>query len=105
MRSRCWLIGLAVGLFLVQATPSGAEDQPKRDRSTDPAVHEVFRPPVADPVARQAPRMPPKPRVEYATSRPSAKAEWIPGYWDYVEPRKEFAWVPGVWMVPPPDLG
>ncbi|TWT29234.1 hypothetical protein KOR34_52890 [Posidoniimonas corsicana] len=70
-------------------------------------VHEAFADPLKyDPTAEQlmAPKPPPEPVNEIPPEfKPEGEnVEWIPGYWMYDEPRKDYIWVSGVYRALPP---
>jgi hypothetical protein len=44
---------------------------------------------------------PPPPRAEVTPPRPSAHAEWIPGYWQH---ERDWIWSAGFWRVPQEDI-
>jgi hypothetical protein len=52
------------------------------------------------------PIAPPAARRETRGAAPSARAVWVPGFWDlkgdrYTAPRAGWVWVPGRWLDPP----
>jgi hypothetical protein len=44
---------------------------------------------------------PPPLRVERVLVRPSRRAVWVPGYWDWQPARRDYVWVGGRWDTPP----
>jgi WXXGXW repeat (2 copies) len=52
-----------------------------------------------------SPQQPPAPVAERpARRRPSPRALWVPGYWDWDADRGEFVWIGGDWQVPPTGM-
>jgi hypothetical protein len=48
-------------------------------------------------------REPPASIVERPSGRrPGARAQWVPGYWEWDAERNEFVWMGGMWQVAPP---
>jgi hypothetical protein len=89
-------------------------DNPARSRAVEPGAraddgvsHDALKSDIAGNKAAKiyAPQQPPAPIAERpARGRPSARAVWVPGYWDWDTDRGEFAWMGGVWQVPPPGM-
>ena len=66
-------------------------------------LHEAFLSPAKDADPEHVTKAPPPPIQERpGVDRPSPDAEWIPGYWQWDDGRKDFVWVTGTWRVPPP---
>ncbi len=79
---------------------------PRRGASTPSqgdAVHEVIRSPAVARVSKQIAKSPPSPINERpGVHPPGPNHQWIEGYWEWEESRKDFVWVTGTWHVPPP---
>jgi len=84
--------------------PVPPEPSPRMDDTpaVSPALHEAFLPPFAVVDRQDSPKSPPTPKVESPTDdRPSPRAVWVPGYWDWESERGDYEWLPGGWVVPP----
>ena len=78
--------------------PAGpAANQRVRPISEGP-LHEAFLSPRKDREPTYVPKSPPRPIGEKpAIDPPSDRAEWIEGYWEWDEGRKDYVWVTGTW--------
>ncbi|WP_406693865.1 hypothetical protein V5E97_22780 [Singulisphaera sp. Ch08] len=65
-------------------------------------LHDVLRLSETRPKHERAPKSPPPPVAERAsTDRPAPSARWFGGYWSWDPGRDDFVWVSGAWRVPP----
>ncbi|HEY3354320.1 MAG TPA: hypothetical protein VGQ83_13795 [Polyangia bacterium] len=70
---------------------------------TPEAVHHTCAVRKPDPSkAAQPSAPPPPPRAEKRPPRPSANADWVPGYWHWGQER--WGWIAGWWRVPQSDV-
>ena len=92
--------GVAAPEQLVAVAPDA--DRPVKPL-TDGPLHEAFLSPAKDREPFHIDKSPPAPIVERpGVDAPSPNAQWIEGYWDWDQTRKDFVWVTGTWRVPPP---
>jgi hypothetical protein len=86
------------------AAGAGAAEAEKPVQAlTDGPVHEAFLSPAKDGEPVHVEKPPPAPIIERpGIDSPSARAEWIGGYWEWDPGRKDFVWVTGTWRNPPP---
>jgi hypothetical protein len=72
-----------------EALQHDALDPPsEQGKRSDPPLHVLTEPP---PLVAERP----------SSRRPSLKARWVPGYWEWDSKRAEFVWIGGLWHVPP----
>ena len=103
------LLGLAV--LAVHAAAADDDAPPKAVAGVraipNGPVHEAFAQPVRLPTTPPpvVDEVPPEPLDEQIPDeKPDLDGvQWIPGYWDYFPPEKDYIWVSGIWRVPPPD--
>ncbi|MCA1685377.1 MAG: hypothetical protein LC745_05225, partial [Planctomycetia bacterium] len=70
---------------------------------TEGPLHEAFLSPAKDRDPVHVDKAPPPPIVERpGVDPPDPKAQWIEGYWEWDQARKDFTWVTGTWRVSPP---
>ncbi|MFO0908508.1 MAG: hypothetical protein U0794_09125 [Isosphaeraceae bacterium] len=70
---------------------------------TEGPLHEAFLSPAKDRDPDRVAKAPPPPIVERpGVEAPDPRAQWIEGYWDWDDSRKDYLWVTGTWRVPPP---
>jgi len=82
-----------------QHRPPAREIQPREG-----ATHDALGAPEArhERDRLYAPQQPPPPVAERPSGRrPGARAQWLPGYWEWDPVAAEFVWMGGVWQVPP----
>jgi hypothetical protein len=70
-------------------------------------VHEAYAEPVGAP-PRPGPVVPKAPPDAIEEAPPDQKpagdnVQWLPGYWQWDEERKDYLWISGFWRVPPPE--
>ncbi|HEX8200385.1 MAG TPA: hypothetical protein VF590_07855, partial [Isosphaeraceae bacterium] len=91
----------AAGPVAAAALP-GDDPGPVKPLAEGP-LHEAFLSPARDAEPEHVDKAPPPPIQERpGVDRPSPQAEWIGGYWQWDEGRRDFVWVTGTWRVPPP---
>jgi hypothetical protein len=81
------------------------ESAPAAEVQARGPVHEAFAEPATPPSpAPVVPKQPPAPvEEEPPEQKPAGKeVQWIPGYWQWDEERKDHLWVSGCWRIPPP---
>src|SRR5262249_35094337 len=90
----------------VPPPPLAAEDAGVEVQTRGP-IHEAFAQPsnVAPEPGPEVPKQPPDPVPQIPPDqRPEgANVQWIPGYWQWENDRKDFLWVSGVWRDVPPS--
>jgi hypothetical protein len=70
---------------------------------TEGPLHEAFLSPAKDREPVRVAKAPPPPIVERpGVDPPDPRAQWIEGYWEWDDARRDFIWVTGTWRVPPP---
>src|SRR5262249_4810785 len=98
------------------AAATAAREAPEQLAAADPEVdnrpvkaltegplHEAFLSPAHDGDPARVSKAPPAPIVQRpGIDAPDPRAQWIEGYWEWDENRKDFVWVTGTWRVPPP---
>ena len=67
-------------------------------------IHEAFVSKFTDIMPNQpVSKRPPPPIQQSILQQPSDDAQWISGYWAWIDEDQDFAWVCGVWRRPPPQ--
>jgi hypothetical protein len=106
-----YLPAVALGLALVGAPVPADDTQPPpvpkqeyeflgRGPVNESYAEPVQTNPVPTPVI---PRQPPAPLNEAVPDqKPDGDVEWVPGYWQWDDERKDFIWVSGCWRQVPP---
>lgn len=107
-------LGFLAWAALPATTPASTNEEPPdpsvlREKGIEilasGPVHEAF----AEPYTGKAqptpaiPNAPPKQVDEIPPDqKPEGEVQWIPGYWQWDEERKDYIWVSGFWRKPPP---
>lgn len=92
--------------FAADATSSSEDGKGMTVLARGP-VHEAFaqpsnpRPLPSAVIAKQPPA--PLPEVPPEEQPTGKEVQWVPGYWDWDEDKKDFLWVSGLWRVTPPQ--
>lgn len=106
------LLGTGVGVQAAQVEAAPAVENRAGPTAADPSSatagaaktpqHESLLIPSTNRTPAYADKMPP-PRITErpGDAAPSARSQWIPGYWDWDTTQNEFVWVTGTWRVPP----
>lgn len=78
------------------------EAQAGEPETANAPLHDALRLSKTRPKPERAPKSPPAPVAERAsTDRPDPSARWYGGYWSWDPARADFVWVSGAWRVPP----
>jgi hypothetical protein len=104
------LVAGCAGLWLLLSLSAESESPAAAPDSIDVLaqgpVHEAYAQPVGDP-PEAGPVVPKEPPALIDEVPPDQKpagdnVQWIPGYWQYDDDRKDFIWISGFWRAPPP---
>jgi hypothetical protein len=99
------LEGPATDLDAIPPGDSSRDQTPTPEaQPREGAPHDAVQAPEERPQGSRiyAPQQPPAPIAERPSGRrPGARAQWVPGYWEWDPAAREFVWMAGVWQVPP----
>lgn len=93
-------------LFHANLAANAPFEVPQSIKPVDlPLYHEAYMAPITGLIVLKAiTAEPPPPMKEDVLPQLDPRLQWIPGYWAWWAPDKDFIWVTGTWRLPPPGM-